>query len=173
MSTMIDDLLDLSRSTSAELHLSEIDLAPLATLILEGLAAANPDRRATTIIHPNCHVHADPGLIQIVLQNLLRNAWKFTSRREASVIEFGCTREDGRTVIFVRDNGAGFDPLLADRLFKPFHRLHQSVDFPGTGIGLATVRRIVSRHGGKVWAEGEVEKGATFYFTLEQPGESK
>jgi signal transduction histidine kinase len=169
---MIDDLLDLSRSTSAELHLTPIDLAPLASSILEGLASANPDRNVKTIVHSDCGVHADLGLIEIVLQNLLRNAWKFTGRRDAPAIEFGCTRENGSTVIFVRSNGAGFDPLFADRLFRPFQRLPNAHEFPGTGIGLATVRRIVSRHGGRAWAEGKVGKGATFYFTLESSGET-
>ena len=107
------------------------------------------------------------GLMQIVLQNLLRNAWKFTGRCDSPRIEFGCKHPGNVTIFYVRDNGAGFDPRLADRLFKPFQRLHASSDFPGTGIGLATVRRIVRRHGGEVWAEGEVDKGATFYFTLE------
>jgi signal transduction histidine kinase len=100
------------------------------------------------------------------MQNLLRNAWKFTGRREVAEIEFGCMERSGATVIYVRDNGAGFNPQLADRLFKPFQRLHGAADFPGTGIGLATVRRIVGRHGGEIWAEGEVDKGAAFYFTL-------
>jgi len=104
--------------------------------------------------------------MQIVLQNLLRNAWKFTGRRDKAAIEFGCMQRNNEMVMYVRDNGAGFDARLADRLFKPFQRLHGASEFPGTGIGLATVRRIVGRHGGKAWAEGAVDKGATFYFTL-------
>ena len=104
--------------------------------------------------------------MQIVLQNLLRNAWKFTGRREDAEIEFGCFQRGDVPVVYVRDNGAGFDPRMADRLFKPFQRLHAAGEFPGTGIGLATVRRIVIRHGGEVWAEGDVDKGAAFYFTL-------
>ena len=171
MSDMIDDLLDLSRSSTAELHLSMLKLGPLAASILDGLAKASPERRLETVIASDCAVQADPGLMQIVLQNLLRNAWKFTGRRELARIEFGCMQRGDETVVFVRDNGAGFDPRLADRLFKPFQRLHGASEFPGTGIGLATVRRIVGRHGGKVWAEGEVDKGATFYFTLRaEPG---
>jgi signal transduction histidine kinase len=166
MSNMIDDLLDLSRSTSTELHLERLDLSAMATSILESLGRADPGRQVRTVIQPNCGVHADPGLLQIVLQNLLRNAWKFTGRRDVAEIEFGCTSHDGLPVIFVRDNGAGFNPQLAGRLFKPFQRLHGNSEFPGTGIGLATVRRIIGRHGGEVWAEGELDKGATFYFTL-------
>jgi signal transduction histidine kinase len=167
MSNMIEDLLDLSRSTSAELQLTEMDLSPLASSILKGLADAHPDRQVRTVVHPDCHVRADAGLIQIVLQNLLRNAWKFTGQREIGEIEFGCSKRGNATVVHVRDNGAGFDERLAERLFQPFQRLHAAAEFPGTGIGLATVRRIVSRHGGEVWAKGEVDKGATFYFTLE------
>jgi signal transduction histidine kinase len=166
MSNMIDDLLDLSRSTSAELHLKKIDLSPLVTSILDSLAKSSPERRVRVVVHPNCHVDADPGLMQIVLQNLLRNAWKFTGRRAEGEIEFGCMERGKDSVVYIRDNGAGFDPQLADRLFKPFQRLHGSTEFPGTGIGLATVRRIVARHHGDVWATGEVDKGATFYFTL-------
>ncbi len=173
MSNMIDDLLDLSRSTSLELHLAKLDLSPMAASILDGLAKAYPERNVRAIVHPDCHVVADRGLMQIALQNLLRNAWKFTGKREDAEIEFGCSERPGATVIHIRDNGAGFDPLLANRLFKPFQRLHKSDEFPGTGIGLATVRRIVGRHGGEVWAEGEVGKGATFYFTLEAHPELK
>jgi signal transduction histidine kinase len=173
MSNMIDDLLDLSRSSTAELHLTRLDLGPTASSILESLAKTQPERRVKTTVSPKCIVHADPGLMQIVLQNLLRNAWKFTGRREFAEIEFGCTERDGATVVFVRDNGAGFNPQLADRLFKPFQRLHGASEFPGTGIGLATVRRIVDRHGGYAWAEGEVDKGATFYFTLDGDASKK
>jgi len=171
MSDMIDDLLDLSRSSTAELHLSRLNLGSMAASILDGLAKVSPERQVETIIASECAVDADSGLMHIVLQNLLRNAWKFTGRRAMARIEFGCLQRGDDTVIFVRDNGAGFDPRLADRLFKPFQRLHGASEFPGTGIGLATVRRIVGRHGGRVWADGEVDKGATFYFTLHaEPG---
>jgi signal transduction histidine kinase len=107
--------------------------------------------------------------MRIVLQNLLRNAWKFTGKTEAAQIEFGCFKNGAVVIFYVRDNGAGFDQRLADRLFKPFQRLHAASEFPGTGIGLATVQRIIQRHGGEVWAEGEVGKGAVFYFTLDTP----
>jgi signal transduction histidine kinase len=168
MSSMIDDLLDLSRSTSTPLHSKQLDLSPMATTILDELASAHPDRQVEAVVHPKCHVNADPGLMHVVMQNLLRNAWKFTQRSSHARIEFGCSEQDGVTVYYVRDNGAGLDQRQADRLFRPFERLHAASDYPGTGIGLATVGRIIRRHGGEVWAEGEVDKGATFYFTLEQ-----
>jgi signal transduction histidine kinase len=166
MSTMIDDLLDLSRSTSTTLRIAPIDLTLMANSILKGLAEMDTARHVRTVVYGRCQGNADAGLMQIVLQNLLRNAWKFTGQRESAEIEFGCTQQGGVSVYFVRDNGAGFDQRLADRLFKPFQRLHAASEFPGTGIGLATVERIIHRHGGEVWAEGEVGKGATFYFTL-------
>ncbi|MFZ0746212.1 MAG: ATP-binding protein, partial [Terracidiphilus sp.] len=167
MSNTIDDLLDLSRSTSAALHLAHLDLSLLASSILEVLAKADPDRQVEAVVQPRLQINGDPGLMQIVLQNLLRNAWKFTGRNNPARIEFGSTQQNGATVFYVRDNGAGFDQRLADRLFTPFQRLHASSEFPGTGIGLATVQRIIHRHGGEVWAEGAIEKGATFYFTLD------
>ncbi len=169
MSNTIDDLLDLSRSTSAALHLTRLDLSLLASSILEVLAKSDPERHVEILVHPRCILNADPGLMQIVLQNLLRNAWKFTGRRDPAKIEFGCEQKNGATFFYVRDNGAGFDSKMADRLFKPFQRLHAVSEFPGTGIGLATVQRIIQRHGGAVWAEGEIDEGATFYFSLD-PG---
>jgi signal transduction histidine kinase len=169
MSSMIDDLLDLSRSTSTALHLKRLDLSAMASTILESLVRTDPDRQVKIVIQPNCEIEGDSGLVQIVLQNLLRNAWKFTGKRDIAEIEFGCTQRDGMSVIYIRDNGAGFDPQLADRLFQPFQRLHGTSEFPGTGIGLATVRRIIGRHGGEVWAQGEPDKGASFFFTLSSP----
>jgi signal transduction histidine kinase len=171
MSSLIDDLLNLSRATSAGLHRKHLDLSAIAGSILEGLAAAHPERDVDGVVQLGCNADADPGLIQVVLQNLLRNAWKFTGHRESARIEFGCTQNGHESTYYVRDNGAGFDPRLADRLFKPFQRLHTESEFAGTGIGLATVQRIISRHGGKLWAEGDVGKGATFYFTLGPPSE--
>jgi light-regulated signal transduction histidine kinase (bacteriophytochrome) len=167
MSAMIDDLLNLSRSTSAPLEFKQTDLSLLATSVLERLAMEQPERKVETIVARKCLVNADPGLMQVVMQNLLRNAWKFTGRTDRARIEFGCSQQGKVPVFFVRDNGAGFDQRYADKLFKPFQRLHATSDFPGTGIGLATVEKILRRHGGEVWAEGEVDKGATFYFTLE------
>ena len=167
MSAMIDDLLDLSRSTSAPLESKQTDLSLLATSVLERLAMEQPERKVETIVARKCLVNADPGLMQVVVQNLLRNAWKFTGRTDHARIEFGCLQQGNGSVFFVRDNGAGFNQRFAEKLFKPFQRLHATSDFPGTGIGLATVERIIRRHGGEVWAEGEVDQGATFYFTLE------
>jgi len=111
-------------------------------------------------------VNADQGLMSVVMDNLIRNAWKYTSHHERSSIEFAWVVRGGRRIFYVRDDGAGFDQRKADRLFQPFQRLHAQSDFPGTGIGLATVQRIIARHGGRIWAEGEVEHGATFYFTV-------
>jgi signal transduction histidine kinase len=139
--------------------------------MLEDLAAAQPSRSVKTSVQLGCHVNADKGLLQIVLQNLLRNAWKFTSRTANPRIDVGCLAQGDEIVFFVRDNGAGFDQRMAARLFKPFERLHAESDFSGTGIGLATVQRIIERHEGKIWAEGEVGKGAAFFFTL-GPGQS-
>jgi light-regulated signal transduction histidine kinase (bacteriophytochrome) len=167
MSAMIDDLLDLSRSTSVPLESQQTDLSLLATSVLERLTMEQPERKVETIVARKCLVNADPGLMQVVVQNLLRNAWKFTGRTDRARIEFGCSQQGKVPVFFVRDNGAGFDQRYADKLFKPFQRLHATSDFPGTGVGLATVDKIIRRHGGEVWAEGEVDKGATFYFTLE------
>jgi light-regulated signal transduction histidine kinase (bacteriophytochrome) len=134
--------------------------------MLEDLASAHPERHVTVAVRPGCQVNADKGLIQIVLQNLLRNAWKFTSRTPNPQIDFGSLTGGPAPIYFVRDNGAGFDQRMATHLFKPFQRLHAESDFSGTGIGLATVQRIIERHAGKIWAEAEVGKGATFYFTL-------
>jgi light-regulated signal transduction histidine kinase (bacteriophytochrome) len=166
MSNLIDDLLNLSRATSAGLHLRQMDISSLAASILDDLVAAHPERTVQRVVQPGCHAIADKGLIQVVLQNLLRNAWKFSANNASARIEFGCTQDGPDSTYFVRDNGAGFDQRLAGRLFKPFQRLHTESEFSGTGIGLATVQRIIGRHEGKIWAEGVVGKGATFFFTL-------
>jgi signal transduction histidine kinase len=166
MSKLIDDLLNLSRSATLPLQLAETDLSQIAASELKSLADADPARDVEVHVEPGCHTAADAGLMTIALQNLLRNAWKFTSRRSGARIEFGAAETRGTRFFYVRDNGAGFDPRLSERLFKPFQRLHSSSDFPGTGIGLATVQRIVRRHGGEVWAEGGLDRGASFYFTL-------
>jgi signal transduction histidine kinase len=166
MAQLIDDLLKLSRVTRSELHREPVDLSALARTIVADLQKAQPDREVIVVIAEGLAANGDPRLLRAVLENLLANAWKFTAKQPRARIEFGMTRHDGGRAYFVRDDGAGFDMAYADKLFGAFQRLHASSDFPGTGIGLATVQRIVHRHGGRVWAEGAVGRGATFYFTL-------
>ncbi len=166
MAELIEDLLNLSRVTTTGMHREKVDLDTMARSIAEQLCRREPNRQVEFVIHDCVPVQGDSRLLHIAVENLLRNAWKYTSNHEHARIEFGCEDRLGRTVFFVRDDGAGFDSSLVDRLFKPFQRLHATSEFPGTGIGLATVQRIISRHGGEVWAEGAVQKGATFYFTL-------
>lgn len=166
MAELIDDLLNLSRVSTTGMHRETVDLAAMAKSIGDQLRRREPARSVEFIIHNCSPVQGDSRLLRIVMENLLRNSWKYTSNRKLARIEFGCEERVGRAAYFVRDNGAGFDSKLADRLFKPFQRLHATSEFPGTGIGLATVQRIIARHGGEVWAEGAVDKGATFYFTL-------
>jgi len=166
MSALIDDLLDLSRSKSAMLHAEPLDLSGMAAAILDDLKSSDPRREVHVEIQPGLRAIADRGLMRVVLSNLLGNAWKYTSRTPDAQIEFKCHYEGNLTVFYVCDNGAGFDPLLRDRLFQPFQRLHTQEEFTGTGIGLATVARIISRHGGKIWAESEPGQGASFFFTL-------
>jgi light-regulated signal transduction histidine kinase (bacteriophytochrome) len=167
MSSLIDDLLNLSRAASTRLQHVAVDLSALAKSILDTLAQ-NSDRKVETVVAEGCAALADEGLICVVMENLLRNAWKYSSRKVPARIEFGCRNDGEETIFFVRDNGAGFDSAYADRLFRPFQRLHSQADFPGTGIGLATVQRIIARHGGRVWATGAVDQGAEFCFTLPQ-----
>jgi light-regulated signal transduction histidine kinase (bacteriophytochrome) len=166
MSQLIDDVLYLARVTRAEMREHEVDLSGLTALLIERMREAEPDRSVEVKIRPSVVVLADGQLLRIALENLLENAWKFTARTAAPRIEFGLTHVAGEPTYFVRDNGAGFDMAYADRLFGPFQRLHLQSEFPGTGIGLATVQRIVHRHGGRVWAEGMLGQGATFHFTL-------
>ena len=166
MAQLIDDMLALSRVTRSEMRSTTVDLSALAQSILAELQKNQPDRRAEFFIAPKLVVNADANLLRIALENLLGNAWKFTAKRPQAQIELGLTSHDGKPAYFVRDNGAGFDMAYAGKLFGAFQRLHRVAEFEGTGIGLATVQRIIHRHSGTVWAEGAVEKGATFYFTL-------
>lgn len=166
MGVMIDDFLNLARMTRAEIHIARVNVSSLARLITCELQNVEPQRQAEFRIEEGLETSADPRLLRLALENLLGNAWKFTSKRALSKIEFGTIHVNGTMAYFVRDNGAGFDPAYSDKLFGTFQRLHAATEFPGTGVGLATVQRIISRHGGRVWAEGAVEKGATFYFTL-------
>jgi PAS domain S-box-containing protein len=167
MATLIDDLLRLSRISRAEVRLHAVDLGAEATRIAAELQRSDPGRRVSFAIQHPVQVQADPGLIRTVLQNLLENAWKFTSGQADASIEFGADPAgDGRLCCYVRDNGAGFDPAFSDQLFQPFQRLHKTREFPGTGVGLASVRQIVERHGGCVGAEGAIGEGAVFHFTI-------
>jgi light-regulated signal transduction histidine kinase (bacteriophytochrome) len=168
MGQLIDYLLQYSRVARAELRLQPVDLGAEAARIAEDLQRQEPRRRVCFTIEKPVQALADRQLIRTVLQNLLDNAWKFTSGRDDAAIEFGTApSEDAAVCCYVRDNGAGFDSAYAGKLFQPFQRLHAARDFPGTGTGLASVRQIVERHGGRVWAEGAVGAGATFYFTLD------
>jgi len=166
MAELIDDLLTLSRVTRTELRRARVDLSALAHTLIGGLQRLDPARHVETVIAPGIVVDADPQLTAIALDNLLGNAWKFTSKRADARIEVGVLPADGEPTFFVRDNGAGFDMTFRDKLFGVFQRLHPEVDFPGTGIGLATVARITQRHRGRIWADSVVGEGATFYFTL-------
>ncbi len=166
MDQLVGDLLALSLISRGELHRTDVDLTVLAQQVFAMLRQAEPDRTIDFVVAPGIKVRADAGLLRIVLDNLFGNARKFTARRTDAKIEFGSALKDGTPTFFVRDNGAGFDEAYADKLFAPFQRLHAQSEFKGTGIGLATVRRIITRHSGKVWAEGAVDQGATIYFTL-------
>jgi two-component system sensor histidine kinase/response regulator len=166
MSQLIDDVLHLSRVTRADLRDQEVDLSSIAGLILTRLQESEPERKMDAKVRPGVLVTGDSQLLKIAMENLLENAWKFTAKEPESRIEFGMMQAGGEATYFVRDNGAGFDMTYTDRLFGPFQRLHPQGEFPGNGIGLATVQRIIHRHGGRVWAEGLVGQGATFYFTM-------
>ena len=168
MSILIDDLLQLSRVARAEMHLQEVNLGAEVARIAEDLQRDRPDRHVQFAIQRPVQVLADRSLIRTVLENLVGNAWKFTSRQDEALIEFGTVPAgESGVCCYVRDNGAGFDTAYAAKLFTPFERLHTAGEFPGTGVGLTSVKQIVERHGGRVWAEGAVDAGATFYFTID------
>lgn len=166
MAQLIDDMLSLSRVTRSEMHLDTFDMSALAQQVVTEIGSSQPERQVEFCIEPGLVVNADRRLIRIALENLLGNAWKFTSKHPRARIELGMVDQNGERAYYVRDDGAGFDAAYAGKLFGAFQRLHGATEFPGTGIGLATVQRIIHRHGGRVWAEGAVERGATFYFTL-------
>jgi two-component system NtrC family sensor kinase len=172
MGELIDDLLELSRVTRAELRFENVDLSALAVSVSAEFARKEPERQVELVISPGMRASGDTSLLHIVVENLLGNAWKYTGKRPKAKIEFGRTQHAGVPAFFVRDDGAGFNMAYKDKLFAAFQRLHTEKEFPGTGIGLATIRRIVQRHGGKVWAEGEVGKGAVFYFTLPEENQN-
>ncbi|MGH7465773.1 MAG: ATP-binding protein, partial [Longimicrobiales bacterium] len=165
MSELIDDLLALSRVGRADIRRTRVDLSEVARNVIAELRKRS-DRDVDAGVQDGIIVDADSRLMQIALENLLGNSWKFTTNTPAPRIDFGRQQDGDRVTFFVRDNGAGFDMTYAERMFRPFQRLHSDAEFSGTGIGLATVHRIVDRHGGRVWAEGAVGRGATFYFTI-------
>lgn len=166
MGMLIDDLLELSRVTRVEMQQNPVDLTSIASRIADRLGEARTDRRTEFIIAPGLTANGDAGLLEIVLVNLLSNAAKFTGECAVARIEFGQNQKNGESPFFVRDNGVGFDMAFAGSLFGAFQRLHKATEFPGTGIGLATVQRVIHRHGGRVWAEAQLGKGASFYFTV-------
>jgi light-regulated signal transduction histidine kinase (bacteriophytochrome) len=167
MSDLIEGLLNLSRLARQSMKREPIDLTALAETTAEGLRQGNPDRCVEFAIHEDLKAWGDATLLRAVTENLIGNAWKFTAKRAQAHIEVGgAARENGNAVFFVSDNGAGFDMKYAGKLFGVFQRLHTQEDFQGTGVGLATVRRIIQRHGGRIWAEAVPEQGATFFFSL-------
>jgi len=166
MAQLIDDLLSLARVKFGEVHRADVDLSALAISIGQRLQARSPKRDVHFDVQSGIRASGDAHLLAVLLENLIGNAWKFTSKREHAKITFACEQRDGRTIYAIQDNGAGFDMAYAGKLFAPFQRLHLARDFEGTGIGLAIVRRVVDRHGGRVWAEGKVDGGAKFQFTL-------
>ena len=166
MGLLIDDLLNLSRVTRTEMKHEEVDLTAIAQNLAAELQKTQPGRNVQFVIQPGLHAQGDSELLRLALENLLSNAWKFTSKHPQARIEVGQVQQNGTSAFFVRDDGAGFDSAYVGRLFGPFQRLHGMTEFPGTGVGLATVQRIIHRHGGRVWAQGAVERGATFYFSL-------
>jgi len=168
MGQLIDDLLKLAGVTRAEMRHEHVDLSALARDVAGELREVEPGRAVEVLVADGLVAEGDPRLLRVAIANLLGNAWKFTRSRETARIELGATDKDGTTAYFVRDNGVGFDMTYAGKLFGAFQRLHSSAEFEGTGIGLATVHRVVARHGGRTWAAGEVDRGATFYFTLAQ-----
>jgi light-regulated signal transduction histidine kinase (bacteriophytochrome) len=170
MAALIDGLLSLSRVARSELRRESIDLSAMARHALSQLQRAVPGRAVETVVADGLTVNGDSRLLRAVLENLLGNAWKFTRNSPNARIEVGATTSDGARACYIRDNGTGFDMAYAGKLFSPFQRLHSAAEFEGTGIGLATVQRIIHRHGGRVWAEGAPGKGATFYFTLWSTG---
>ncbi len=166
MGNLIDALLNLSRLSTVTPEMSDVNLSSIAAEIIEQQMETEPERVANVYIAPDLRAHGDPVLVRSVLDNLLRNAWKFCAKREVTRIEVGHEQQQGHDVFFVRDNGCGFDMAMADQLFSPFRRLHSEAEFKGTGIGLSIVQRIAARHGGRVWVQAVPDKGATFYFTL-------
>jgi light-regulated signal transduction histidine kinase (bacteriophytochrome) len=168
MAQLIDDLLNLARVARSEMRHEVVNLSAMAKVILAEFQTLEPQRRVECVVQEGAVGHGDPDLLRVVLENLLGNAWKFTMKKPRARIELGTLQRDKQQVYFVRDDGPGFDMTYANKLFGTFQRLHATTEFPGTGIGLASVRRIIHRHGGRTWAEGAEGKGATFSFTLNE-----
>jgi light-regulated signal transduction histidine kinase (bacteriophytochrome) len=166
MGTLIDDLLHLARLTRIEMRIETANMSEMAEAIVRELKESAPQRQAEINIRENMVVAADRNLMQIALQNLLGNAWKYSKNQELTKIEFAFYNENGRTIYYIKDNGVGFDMKYADKIFGAFQRLHSVAEFEGTGIGLATVQRIIRRHHGNIWAKSQPGQGTTFYFTL-------
>jgi light-regulated signal transduction histidine kinase (bacteriophytochrome) len=167
MTVLIDSLLNLSRVVRQGVDRMKIDVSKLSHSIVSELRNAEPERDVEVVITEGLSAFADLRLTEVVLSNLFENAWKFTSKTKDARMEFGAVQKDGKNIYYVKDNGAGFDQGYASKMFQPFQRLHSEKEFPGTGIGLTIVERIIESHGGRIWAEGEAGKGATVYFTLE------
>jgi light-regulated signal transduction histidine kinase (bacteriophytochrome) len=166
MAQLIDDLLNLARVSRGEMRHEQVDLSTMAKVILTDLHNGEPERNVECVVPEGVAAEGDPRLLRVVLENLLGNAWKFTRKKPQAKIELGVAKRDGQKVYFVRDDGAGFDMTYVDKLFGTFQRLHTAEDFSGSGVGLATVQRIIHRHGGRVWAQGAEGEGATITFTL-------
>jgi light-regulated signal transduction histidine kinase (bacteriophytochrome) len=166
MGHLIDNMLELSKLTRKQMNIQTVDLTQIAWNIINGLKAENPKRSVEFVVADRLSAEADPDLMEVLLVNLIGNAWKYSSKVECPRIEIGTELQDDRPHFFVSDNGAGFDMSYYNKLFGAFQRLHRDSEFPGTGVGLAIVQRVVHRHGGRVWAKSEVNKGATFYFFL-------
>lgn len=166
MGFLIDGLLELSRLTRSEIVSEPVDLTRMARECADGLTEAAPGRKISFVAAPGLVAEGDPRMLRLVLQNLLENAWKYSARRAEAIIEFARAEVDGETAFVVRDNGIGFEMAYVDKIYGVFNRLVSSDEFAGTGVGLAIVKRVIERHGGRLWAHGEPEKGAAFYFTL-------
>ena len=167
MNKLIDAFISMARISRAELKIEPVNLSRIVEEVVGFLNISNPERKVEAAITPGLTSRGDERLLRIVIENLLNNAWKFSSKREHARVEFGSLLKDGEMVFYVRDNGAGFEPSLAHKLFQPFERLHPGSQFEGLGVGLNTVQRIIEKHGGRVWAESMPGQGATFYFTLQ------
>ncbi|RPJ63503.1 MAG: hypothetical protein EHM12_02120 [Dehalococcoidia bacterium] len=166
MSKQIDDMLMLSRIIRSEMQIEKVDLSAIALNFASELKQGQPQRKVEFVIQEGIIVEGDRNLLEEVILNLMRNAWKFSSKHDTALIEVGSVDILGENVYFVKDDGAGFDMKYAEKLFMPFRRMHSEAEFPGNGIGLATVQRIIRRHGGRIWAESAVEKGTAIYFTV-------